>query len=186
MSSLTGWRKVNLHRLQLPFLETLPPSWGVAPDTAVTPPRVGRVPMGAGVWPPYGPGFLLVGDAAGMVNPESGEGIAYALETGRMAARHVDEALRQGSSPSLEGYSEELRATYGAYFRLGRALVRMIGVPAVAEKAVMASMLSTGIFEFTMTVMAHLDDDGSSAAQRGFRLLEAAARSRTDIGRLLG
>ena len=55
--------------------------------------------MGGSVWPPHGPGFLLTGDAAGMINPCNGEGIAYGYETGRIAGRHIDEALRVGSSP---------------------------------------------------------------------------------------
>lgn len=176
VTSSPGWRRVNLHRMQRSFLETLPPSSGVATEVAVSPPRAGRVPMGAGVWPPHGPGYLLIGDAAAMVNPASGEGIAYGLETGRMAARHVDEAMRTGSSPSLESYSEEITSTYGAYFRLGCMLVRMIGCPALAEKAVSLSMVSKSFFEFTVTVMAHLDDDGRSSVQRGFRLLEGAAK----------
>ena len=41
------------------------------------------------------PGMLLVGDAAGAVNPFNGEGIAYAMETGEMAADLVHEALVQ-------------------------------------------------------------------------------------------
>ena len=32
--------------------------------------------------------MLLVGDAAGAVNPFNGEGIAYAMESGEMAAEH--------------------------------------------------------------------------------------------------
>lgn len=119
VTTLPRWQGVNLHRLQRSFLETLPPRSGILPEAALSPLRAGRVPMGAGVWPPHGPGFLLVGDAAAMVNPASGEGIAYALETGRMAARHVDEALVHGLSPSLEGYTDELRATYGAIFGSG-------------------------------------------------------------------
>ena len=39
--------------------------------------------------------MLLVGDAAGAVNPFNGEGIAYAMETGEMAAELVHEALVQ-------------------------------------------------------------------------------------------
>ena len=39
------------------------------------------------------PGLLLVGDAAGMISPFTGEGIGYALESGRLAAETADEAL---------------------------------------------------------------------------------------------
>ncbi|GAH14317.1 unnamed protein product [marine sediment metagenome] len=37
------------------------------------------------------PGLVLVGDAASVANPVSGEGIAYALESGQMAAEMITE-----------------------------------------------------------------------------------------------
>ena len=45
------------------------------------------LPMGLSVGPVVGPNWVLVGDAAGAINPFNGEGIDYALETGRLAAR---------------------------------------------------------------------------------------------------
>lgn len=35
----------------------------------------------------WGPGFLLLGDAAGLIHPYSGEGISFALESGKLAAK---------------------------------------------------------------------------------------------------
>ena len=49
--------------------------------------------MGGSVGPKAGPTYLVVGDAAGTVNPFNGEGIDYAYETGRMAADVLHEAL---------------------------------------------------------------------------------------------
>jgi geranylgeranyl reductase family protein len=46
-----------------------------------------------------GDGFLLVGDAAGLVDPFSGEGIGNALVSGRVAADALAEALRDGGGP---------------------------------------------------------------------------------------
>ena len=40
--------------------------------------------------PNVGPTWLVVGDAAGSVNPFNGEGISLAYETGRLAADAVD------------------------------------------------------------------------------------------------
>ena len=42
--------------------------------------------MGFNRQPHYTRGLLLVGDAGGMVNPFNGEGIAYAMESGEIAA----------------------------------------------------------------------------------------------------
>ena len=53
-----------------------------------------RRPAAASRWacrsgPTPGPTYLVVGDAGGVINPFNGEGIAYAYETGRMAADAV-------------------------------------------------------------------------------------------------
>ncbi|MBE0448084.1 MAG: NAD(P)/FAD-dependent oxidoreductase [Actinobacteria bacterium] len=55
-------------------------------------------------------GILLAGDAASLVNPLSGEGIAYALESGEIAAYAVKAALDKGdvSSKALASYKDEL------------------------------------------------------------------------------
>jgi flavin-dependent dehydrogenase len=45
---------------------------------------------------PSGPGWLLVGDAAGLVDPVTREGIFFALESARLAA----EALTSGDDPA--------------------------------------------------------------------------------------
>ena len=69
------------------------------------------------------PGLLLVGDAAGAVNPFNGEGIAYAIETGQIAAELVHEALVNDRPALTMQYPQVLRDTYGRYF-VDRAAVR--------------------------------------------------------------
>jgi geranylgeranyl reductase family protein len=49
-------------------------------------------------------GLLLIGEAAGMVNPLTGEGIDYALESAEVAAEVLDEALSRNAAPAqVEG-----------------------------------------------------------------------------------
>lgn len=176
LSTFGGWRDVNLNRLQESFIGTLPPEWEVGAKTVCSKPRGGRLFMGGSVWPPHGPGFMLVGDAAGMINPCNGEGIAYGYETGRIAARHIDEALSNGSSPSLSGYTEELTETYGPYYRLGRRFVKRIGNPAFMEKIVSLGMSSKPIMSFALTLLGNLEDGKvNNVQQRGFRFLKLLA-----------
>jgi menaquinone-9 beta-reductase len=176
LSTFGGWRDVNLNRLQESFVRELPPEWEVTQDTVCGRPRGGRLFMGGSVWPPEGPGFVLVGDAAGMINPCNGEGIAYGYETGRIAARHIDEALRSGSSPSLPAYTEELSETYGPYYRLGRRFVKRIGNPAFMEKLVSLGMSSKAIMSFALTLLGNLEDGRvGNVQQRGFRFLKLLA-----------
>lgn len=158
LSTFGGWRDVNLNDLQRTFITNLPKTWGIDAESACSKPRAGRLFMAQSVWPPQGPGFVLVGDAAGMINPCNGEGIAYGYETGRMAARHLDDALRFGTSPTLDPYREELETTYGPYYRLGRRFVKVIGHPWLMEKCVSLGMRSQPFMELVMTMLANLED----------------------------
>ncbi len=158
LSTYGKWRDVNLHKLQHDFIASLPKDWEINEHTVCSKPRAGRLFMGGSVYPAQGPGFLMTGDAAGYINPCNGEGIAYAYETGRIAARHMDDALRDGSSPILSAYSAELEDTYGAYYRLGRRFVKVIGHPILMEKLVSLGMRSRKVMNFTMTLLANLED----------------------------
>ena len=176
LSTYGGWKDVNLHRLQENFIVHLPPDWEISYETVCSRPRGGRLFMGGSVVPPHGPGFLLVGDAAGFINPCNGEGIAYGYETGAIAARHIDEALRNGRSPVLNGYGAELKETYGAYYRLGRRFVRLIGYPWLMDKLVSAGMNSKTVMSFAFTMLANLEDSkATTMEQRGFKFLKLLA-----------
>ncbi|RSZ60743.1 geranylgeranyl reductase family protein [Massilia atriviolacea] len=72
------------------------------------------------------PGLLLVGDAAGLTSPFTGEGISYGLESGRLAARTIDRALRAAPRrPDVEDDYRMLMAHHFAgYFELGRHSAR--------------------------------------------------------------
>ncbi len=69
--------------------------------------------------PTYGARLLLVGEAAGLVNPLTGEGVDYALETGRLAARHIAEMFAAGdfSRRELALYDAALQERYQRLFR---------------------------------------------------------------------
>ncbi|MGB7050012.1 MAG: geranylgeranyl reductase family protein [Acidimicrobiales bacterium] len=56
---------------------------------------------------------LLVGDAAGLVNPLQGEGISQALASGQAAAEAI---LSAGPSGAAGRYRQELGRRYGPYF----------------------------------------------------------------------
>jgi geranylgeranyl reductase family protein len=61
---------------------------------------------------------LLVGEAAGLVNPLTGEGIDYALESGQIAAEHVVRGLTSGVDEAWSSeYTRLLRARFEKIFR---------------------------------------------------------------------
>jgi len=89
--------------------------------------RVWALPLCASAVPPAAPGLLLCGDAAGLVDPLSGEGIWQALHSGTLAARIAIAALA-----TSEGLS--LRWAH----RYQRLCAREIGVPSMLRWGVQA------------------------------------------------
>lgn len=70
--------------------------------------------------PTYSDRVLLVGEAAGLVNPLTGEGIDYALESGKVAAEHLLPLFAAGdmSLHSLAEYDGLLRQRFQRLFRV--------------------------------------------------------------------
>ena len=97
-------------------------------------------------------------------------------DPGRIAGRHIDEALREGASKSLDGYTFELETTYGPYYRLGRRFVNMIGNPLVMERLVALGMRSKTVMQYALTVLANLEDtNGKGFEQKGLKILKKLA-----------
>lgn len=69
--------------------------------------------------PTFSQRILLAGEAAGLVNPLTGDGIDYALESGKIAAEHVIEMFEVGdfSVSRLDAYDVHLRRKYQNLFR---------------------------------------------------------------------
>ncbi len=86
LSTDRRWKGVNTTQLMEAFVHWAPKSWGLSAETCLGPPTGGKLPMGLSMTPRTGPNALLIGDAAGSINPFNGEGIAYGYETGRLAA----------------------------------------------------------------------------------------------------
>ncbi len=99
--------------------------------------------------PVAGPRWLLLGDAAGLVDPLTREGIFYALLSGEMAARSITEAAgnpgRSYRAQLTDSIVPELRraaALKGAFFNAGfsRLVVQALA-QSVAIRAVMVDLV---------------------------------------------
>jgi len=156
LSTFQGWKSVNTSKLMDAFVATAPARWGISPETACGPPTGGKLPTGGSVLPKVGPTWLVAGDAAGSINPFNGEGIAYAYETGRLAAEVLDVAIATGDGLALRRYPERLNEEYGLYFRVARLFVRAIGNPAVMRELTRVGMQSRPLMEWVLRIMANL------------------------------
>lgn len=58
---------------------------------------------------------MLVGDAAGLVTPSNGEGIFFAMKSGKMAAETLIDNLKGKGSP-LAMYEKNFRKQFGIIF----------------------------------------------------------------------
>ena len=63
--------------------------------------------------------LVLVGDAAGLLDPLTGEGIYAAIWSGRVAARHLA-AFIGGEAPDLDGYQREVERDLGTELMVSR------------------------------------------------------------------
>jgi menaquinone-9 beta-reductase len=156
LSTFSGWKSVNTSRLMDAFVATAPPRWGISPETACGPPTGGKLPTGGSVRPATGPTWVVVGDAGAAINPFNGEGIAYAYETGRMAADALDLALATGDGLALQRYPQRLEDLHGLYFKVARAFVKAIGNPAVMRELTRVGMRSRTLMEWVLRIMANL------------------------------
>jgi flavin-dependent dehydrogenase len=156
----------------------LPADWEISEETAEGRVLSGPLPMSFDRVPQAVPGMLLVGDAAGAVNPFNGEGIAYAMETAEVAADLVHEALVKDRPGITMMYPTVLRERYEDYFRIGRGFAKIIGRPAIMGRATRYMLPSQRVMNFAMRVMANLSDGPDGDRQdRLFHLMQRIARA---------
>ena len=96
-------------------------------------------------WPVYfpprrcfGDGFLLVGDAARVTEPVTGEGIYLALRSGQLAATTIAAAIEEGnlSSVRLAAYDRACRVEFGARLRLNSLIRYFVYRPRLLSLAI--------------------------------------------------
>ncbi len=144
------------------WLDTFPAAEGLGEEDAVTPLRGAGLPMALNRGPAYTRGLLLAGDAAGTVNPFNGEGISYAMETGRMAGATAASALGRPAGPAREAvlrdYPERLRATYGRHHRMGTGFLALLARPDVVRFAVGHGLKRPALVSAALRLMGNLTD----------------------------
>ncbi|HSV67871.1 MAG TPA: geranylgeranyl reductase family protein [Mycobacteriales bacterium] len=162
LNSSASFQHTNYRQMLTRWMAATPAEWELTEEHATGPTRGAGLPMAFNRTPHYLRGLVLVGDSAGMVNPFNGEGIAYAMEGGQMAAEHVAQALARPAGPAreraLHGYADALRDRYGGYYRLGKTFVDLIGHPSVMRFTTRHGMKRELLMRFVLKLLANLTD----------------------------
>jgi flavin-dependent dehydrogenase len=94
------------------------------------------------------PGLLLAGDAAGFIDPMTGDGLRIAMRGGELAAAAALEALGARERTSDPWQLEvQRRRELGAKLRVNRALRAFVGVPVGVSAAALIAPLAPSILQ---------------------------------------
>jgi geranylgeranyl reductase family protein len=169
LNSSAGFQRTDYRALLTRWLDGTPEAWGLREANATGPTRGAGLPMGFNRTPHYTRGVLLVGDTGGSVNPFNGEGIPYAMESGKLAAEAAVQALARSEGPqrerALASYPAAMAAEWGAYYRLGGLFVKLIGQPAVMRACTRHGLPHPALMRFVLKLLANLYDprDGDAS-----------------------
>ncbi|SHG08132.1 geranylgeranyl reductase family [Jatrophihabitans endophyticus] len=162
LNSSSGFGKTDYRAMLTRWLDNTPEEWGLREENAVGKTGGAALPMGFNRTPHYVDGLLIVGDSGGSVNPFNGEGIPYAMESGKYAAEAAVQALARPDGPSreraLQQYPARMREEWGAYYRLGAVFVKLIGNPAVMRACTRHGLPHPALMRFVLKLLANLTD----------------------------
>jgi menaquinone-9 beta-reductase len=167
LSTMKGFKKLNLNRLQGSYRALVGTDWELGPD--LERPRAWRLPMSS--TRRHGPGWVAIGDAAGLVNPMNGEGIDYGLESGMLAA----DLFLADPATAPERVRPAVGERFDAFLRTGRRFSFLIGHPWILRSGLRFAVGTQGIAKITLQVMGNLVDSSTpGVAGRTMRLADRA------------
>lgn len=118
------------------------------PDRPARDLRAHHLPLSTGRPRPGAGRVLLAGDAASLVNPLTGEGIYYALLSGRLAG----EAAVEAAADPLPAYRRALRAALGRHLRTTDVLARLAQSPGFIDAAIGTAAHRKEVFDLLVEV----------------------------------
>ncbi len=167
LSTMQGFDRLNLNRLLGAYRSQVHHEWELGEN--LERPRAWRLPMSA--IRRHGPGWVAVGDAAGLINPMNGEGIDYGLESGMLAAT----LLLTDPATAPDAYDRAVSRHFDRFLRTGRRFSFLIGRPWILRNGVRLAVGSRTVADITLQVMGNLiNDDSPGTAGRVLRLADRA------------
>ncbi len=107
-----------------------------------------HLPLSSWRWAQPDGRLLLAGDAAGLINPMTGEGLHYAVATGALAGRAAAAAVT-AQRPETAGarHRTAVRALLGSHLRHTATAARLSALPAVLTAGITAASRDQGVFD---------------------------------------
>lgn len=153
---------VNYRQVFATWLANTPPEWELTPENQRGPIRSAALPMAFNRKPHYANGLALIGDAGGMVSPFNGEGIAYALASGRLVAEHIGQALVRptlgAQDRAMQAYVLDLEDELGGYYTLGRIFAALIERPEIMHICVKYGLPHPMLMRLVMKLLSDTYD----------------------------
>ncbi len=176
MSTMKGFRKLNLNRLLDDYRDLVADEWDLG--DYLERPRAWRLPMSA--VRRHGPGWAAVGDAAGLINPMNGEGIDYGLESGMVLA----DLFLEDPATAPGAYDRVIGERFDGFLRTGRRFSFLIGHPWILRNGLRLAVGTEAVANVTLQVMGNLIDGDTpgmasrvlAAADRGLKLADPLLR----------
>ncbi|MEI8023094.1 MAG: geranylgeranyl reductase family protein [Actinomycetota bacterium] len=156
LSTFKNFKDVNTSHLLDSYAHMVADRWEIDPTQPECKATSGKIPMGGSVGPKVGNTHIVIGDAAGSVNPFNGEGIDYAYETAHIAAEVLHDALVEKDAMVLKRYDQIVEEEYGQYFKVARLFARIIGRPVLMRELSRVGIHSRTLMEWVLRIMANL------------------------------
>jgi flavin-dependent dehydrogenase len=122
-----------------------------------------------------GAGWVVLGDAAGLVNPCNGEGIDYALESGRFAAESF--CTSRDPLSAAEAYELRLVQELDWFLSAARRFAGSLHSPRMLDALLTVSMSSQWTMSLTAATLGNvLSADGRGCLERTVRATDRVLR----------
>lgn len=156
-SDVVAKRRLNVKALLAEALAAPPFKDRFSKAQALEKPQGCPLPMGSRTRTLHGDGFLLLGDAASLIDPFTGEGIGNAMLSGILAAECVANAHGNYSAAQLAPYTAGVHQRLASELRVGSGLQRLAQYPRLFNLVVNRARRSAHLRELLTAMFEDVD-----------------------------
>ena len=114
-------------------------------------------PLAVEVETPAIAGLLLAGDAAGFIDPMTGDGLRFAVRGAELAAETAMEILATGRRDAHVALARRRRQAFASKWRFNRVLRRIVDMPAAVGVAAVGALLAPSVLQSVIRTAGDCD-----------------------------